>query len=114
MNERLRVLIVTDLWPTQKSPGEQPWISIPTLLLKERGYAVSAASRRVFPPKRAFTGGPRRGFAELKSWWASSVADPPLHPEFVLPDALHRTAESHQPSSLGQIRHAYGGPADSA
>ena len=100
MDERLRVLIVTDLWPTQQSPGEQPWISIPALLLKERGYAVSVVFlRRVFPPKRAFTGGPRRGLAELKSWWVSLVADPPLHPELVLParsTAPPRTTSHHR------------------
>ena len=86
MTSALRVLFVTDEWPTGARPGAAPWVSTPALRLRERGNSVSVLLlRRLFPPARVVSSvpSPRRLLAETKHWLDQEITAPPLHSELV-------------------------------
>lgn len=78
--------MLTDLWPTEHSPGEAPWAAIPGLLLMERHHDVRVAFlRRACPPARLVkaTTHPRPFVSELDAWLRESILTSPLYGEFV-------------------------------
>jgi len=82
----LRVLFITDEWPTGARPGAAPWVSIPALRLRQRGHSVSVLLlRRLFPPARVVSSvlRPRRFLAETKHWLDQEATASPLHDEIV-------------------------------
>jgi teichuronic acid biosynthesis glycosyltransferase TuaC len=86
VNPPLRVLFITDLWPTVARPGAAPFVSIPVLRLMQRGHSVSVLLlRRIFPPARVVSSAlrPRRLLAETRHWLDQEAMAPPLHEELV-------------------------------
>lgn len=82
----MRVLFITDEWPTVARPGEVPFVSIPALRLHQRGHSVAVLLlRRFFPPARVVSSSlrPRRFLAETKHWLGQEATATPLHQELV-------------------------------
>jgi teichuronic acid biosynthesis glycosyltransferase TuaC len=82
----LRVLVLTDVWPTSHAPGEAPWAAIPGLLLQERHHEVAVAFlRRLFPPERLAQSivYPRRFAREFDAWLQESLLAKPSYSQFV-------------------------------
>ena len=81
---RLRVLMVTDLWPVQEDPGRGAFIRCASLALAHRGHDVRVLLlRRWFPPRRLFVALLRPGTlgavvrAWLREWCRSHAIVPP-------------------------------------
>lgn len=96
----LRILVVTDLWPSSEVPGRTPFVRQPYLAVARRGHCVEVILlRRHFPPARVMRSllHPRRLPAVTRAWLREDCLAMPLQPPpvAVVPYTSPPRATSH-------------------